>query len=523
MFEERSGEKKVGLLSELFVKWATSPEGEAQILELIQQVLDELQNASGNPSYGYKEIPSLHTAKGGAPYALDRGRDGSSSSHPSDTSRLNHPEDRLESPAVSSHQDPTGFSRAAASLDEIPSFYSRNLSQGILSSPNEEEITLLHQILGNDNNNQITKENFSSISNLVFKTPLWMKDLLFDRIVERTRGKSPSDHLTVTQVSDFFKNSCSNLTQTRRLFEIIKGDVERNYIILDDLLCMVKYLVAVHAGLQFLEQPEFQDYYSRTVAIRIMYALEHQQAKKIFWQDFNRSSLPDVVHQLDSKDVNDVLEYFSYEHFYVLYCKFWELDTDRDLRINYFDLCNYGQGMLTPLVVKRVVSGFGRGLSSGNACRYLDYEDFIYFCLSEEDKNSQAAVYYWFKVLDLDEDGVLCGYELNHFFAENQQRLAEHFDTDKPPSYEDMMCQMLDMLGVDPERLKNNHGGLTLADFRACPTPANFFNMIFNASKFMLFESKDPFNEFNQMRAPEKTAWDRFARAEYDRMADESQ
>ena len=25
-----------------------------------------------------------------------------------------------------------------------------------------------------------------------------------------------------------------------------------------------------------------------------------------------------------------VLDYFSYKHFYVLYCRFWELDTDHD-------------------------------------------------------------------------------------------------------------------------------------------------------------------------------------------------
>ena len=26
-------------------------------------------------------------------------------------------------------------------------------------------------------------------------------------------------------------------------------------------------------------------------------------------------------------DINKVLHYFSYEHFYVIYCRFWDLDT----------------------------------------------------------------------------------------------------------------------------------------------------------------------------------------------------
>lgn len=38
------------------------------------------------------------------------------------------------------------------------------------------------------------------------------------------------------------------------------------------------------------------------------------------------------------EDVNQLTEFFSYEHFYVIYCKFWELDTDHDLYIDQKDL-----------------------------------------------------------------------------------------------------------------------------------------------------------------------------------------
>lgn len=38
------------------------------------------------------------------------------------------------------------------------------------------------------------------------------------------------------------------------------------------------------------------------------------------------------------EDVNQLTEFFSYEHFYVIYCKFWELDTDHDLYIDQRDL-----------------------------------------------------------------------------------------------------------------------------------------------------------------------------------------
>lgn len=46
-------------------------------------------------------------------------------------------------------------------------------------------------------------------------------------------------------------------------------------------------------------------------------------------------------------DINQLTEFFSYEHFYVIYCKFWELDTDHDLQVDARDLgrhSDHGEG-----------------------------------------------------------------------------------------------------------------------------------------------------------------------------------
>lgn len=424
-----------------------------------------------------------------------------------------------------------------ASLKDIPVFYTKKDSKGSLDTLPADETQKLAELLRDKkapgggtaassplSKQQVRKAAYGDLSVQVFKVPIWMKDLLFEANA-RYVGAAPAtaETLTPTQVTKFYNEKLGPLTPSRRLFELIRApdDKTREFLTIDDLKTIVKYLVAAHPGLEFLQQPEFQDYYCRTVAIRIMYALERQQNRKIYWRDFDRSDLPEVMVELDSKDVNQVLEYFSYEHFYVLYCKFWELDTDRDLLVDFSDLCNYGQGSIVPSVIRRVVDGHGRPLTSGQTGR-LDFEDFVYFCLSEEDKNSEPAVYYWFKVLDVDGDGILSGYELMEFYKENQQRFLEYFESPEGDiAYSDTMCQMLDMLGFD--RIKTRKFGVTLGDLRACPTPANFFNMIFNAPKFMLFEHRDPFGEHQQKLRPEKTDWDRFARIEYDRMASEAQ
>lgn len=43
----------------------------------------------------------------------------------------------------------------------------------------------------------------------------------------------------------------------------------------------------------------------------------------------------------EEEDINQITDYFSYEHFYVIYCKFWELDSDHDLYISQADLSRY--------------------------------------------------------------------------------------------------------------------------------------------------------------------------------------
>lgn len=44
---------------------------------------------------------------------------------------------------------------------------------------------------------------------------------------------------------------------------------------------------------------------------------------KISFRDFKRSNLKEILFTVAAEeDINKVREYFSYEHFYVLYCRF---------------------------------------------------------------------------------------------------------------------------------------------------------------------------------------------------------
>uniref|UniRef100_A0A8D0S800 PP2A regulatory subunit B'' EF-hand domain-containing protein n=1 Tax=Sus scrofa TaxID=9823 RepID=A0A8D0S800_PIG len=75
---------------------------------------------------------------------------------------------------------------------------------------------------------------------------------------------------------------------------------------------------------------------------RIFYTVNRSWSGRITCAELRRSSFLQNVALLEEEaDINQLTEFFSYEHFYVIYCKFWELDTDHDLLIDAQDLARH--------------------------------------------------------------------------------------------------------------------------------------------------------------------------------------
>lgn len=69
--------------------------------------------------------------------------------------------------------------------------------------------------------------------------------------------------------------------------------------------------------------------------------------------ELRRSNFLQTLALLEEEDdINQITDYFSYEHFYVIYCKFWELDTDHDLYIDPKDLARYNDHGMNDLESK---------------------------------------------------------------------------------------------------------------------------------------------------------------------------
>lgn len=132
----------------------------------------------------------------------------------------------------------------------------------------------------------------------------------------------------------------------------------------------------------------------------------------------------------------------------------------------------------------------------------MSYTEFVWFLLSEEDKQHPTAIEYWFRCMDLDGDGYLSMYELEYFYEEQMQRMEAIGIETLPfqviyqtPKYffvvikllQDCLCQMLDM--VKPKI----PGKIALSDLKKCRMTPIFFDTFFNLEKYLDHEQRDPF------------------------------
>ncbi|XP_061580234.1 serine/threonine-protein phosphatase 2A regulatory subunit B'' subunit beta isoform X2 [Cololabis saira] len=285
-----------------------------------------------------------------------------------------------------------------------------------------------------------------------------------------------------------------------------------NYLEQDDFIPFLQDVVNSHAGLAFLKDaPDFHSRYITTVIQRIFYNVNRSWTGRISCSELRRSHFLQDVSLLETEDdVNQLTDFFSYEHFYVIYCKFWELDTDHDLYVDREDLARHNDQAVSQRMIDRIFSGTVTRDRRVRKSGRLSYADFVWFLISEEDKRTDTSIEYWFRCMDLDGDGVLSMYELEFFYEEQIQKLDSL--AIEPLPFQDCVCLMLD--AVNPEV----KGQISLRDLKRCKLSHVFFDTFFNIEKYLDREQRDPFSVRRDPDSdgPELSDWERFAAEEYD-------
>lgn len=334
--------------------------------------------------------------------------------------------------------------------------------------------------------------------------PMYWKQPAFN-----TCGGTKDKPVSFTAFSKTWSKMLSTYHDEASKFFYLLDKDKKGYLEFDDFECLLQDIINTHPGLQFLvEAPEFHSRYIITVIARIFYCINRSWNGRITLPEFRRSNFLAVLRRLEEEeDINQIVEYFSYEHFYVIYCKFWELDTDHDMIINKQDLSRYLNGALSSIMLDRLFTGCvtrGSSISEGT----MSYVDFTWFILSEVDKTTPTGIEYWFRCMDLDGNGVITMYEMQYFYEE-QIRKMEDLGMETL-AFEDCLCQMFDLVKPQTANI------ITLRDIKRCKLAPVYFDTFFNLDKWLEHEQKDPFQASRDDSEQEQSVWDRYITEEYE-------
>ncbi|XP_030059746.1 serine/threonine-protein phosphatase 2A regulatory subunit B'' subunit beta isoform X2 [Microcaecilia unicolor] len=353
-------------------------------------------------------------------------------------------------------------------------------------------------------NERVTLEDMGKVAKAC-DCPLYWKAPLF-----YAAGGERTGYVSVHKFVAMWRKVLQNCFDDSSKFICLLMKPGSNCLEQEDFIPFLQDVVNTNPHLTFLkEASEFHSRYITTVIQRIFYTVNRSWSGKITCTELRKSSFLQTVALLEEDDINQ-LDYFSYEHFYVIYCKFWELDTDHDLYIDQKDLARHNDHAISNRMIERIFSGcVTRGRKAQKEGK-IGYDDFVWFLISEEDKKTTTSIEYWFRCMDLDGDGVLSMYELEYFYEEQCQKMENM--AIEPLPFEDCLCQMLDL--VKPHCV----GKITLRDLKNCKQANVFFDTFFNLEKYLDHEQKDPFSilKIGERESQDISDWEKYAAEEYD-------
>ncbi|VDN56905.1 unnamed protein product [Dracunculus medinensis] len=347
--------------------------------------------------------------------------------------------------------------------------------------------------------------------------PIYWKKPVFDSC-----ARNQQETISLADFSVWWNRMTSTAHDEASRFIFSLAGPNRNYLIKEDFTSMLQDLIDSFPGLHFLrEAQEFHSRYVETVVVRIFWSVNRSWTGRITANELRRSNFLQTVRKLETTDdINTVTDYFSYEHFYVIYCKFYELDKDHDLIINKIDISHHANGALPSPIIDRIFSGavtrssFGRRIRT--AIDTITYTDFVAFLLAEEDKKHPTSIEYWFRCLDLDGDGLISLYEMEYFYNGVKSKMDQHhIDSMR---FDDVVCNLLDL--IQPR----SPNAIALSDLKRCSLCTRFFNTFVNWVKYYEQESSEGERATVTDGDEELNDWDRYCLEEYEAlMADDQE
>lgn len=312
----------------------------------------------------------------------------------------------------------------------------------------------------------------------------------------------------------FYKEYIAGKSSNEKFFNFISGG-NRNYIKPSELTPYVQAIVQSHSSLSFLaNEDQFQEKFIEFIVTRCFYQMDPELRGIANIKHFKRYNIAQVFYNAHTMpDINEEHHIFNYQHFYVAFCKFWDLDADNDNYLSIDDLMKLNESTISPLIIENFfkLKVYPRDPTRENK---IDFAEFSYFLMSSEDKTNQTAINLMFKLCDLDEDGKLSMSEIEKLYLTQYEQIKLTGNEAIP--FDDIQKQLVDMIGP------SHKGYFTVNDLRKSKQADLFFNTLVDIQKFLTREYQFPLNNLNFDEATKGlTPWEIYVLIEYEQLAND--
>ncbi|KAJ3228516.1 Serine/threonine-protein phosphatase 2A regulatory subunit B'' subunit alpha [Chytriomyces hyalinus] len=233
------------------------------------------------------------------------------------------------------------------------------------------------------------------------------------------------------------------------VFEILRTSKTEKVLVPEDFKIFVEDVLENNSAFAFLaSSPDFQARFTETVIVRLFYSNHFHGRNRMTIRDFRTSDIYKVISDIEGATNSlglNIPAPFSYKDFYVIYCAFWELDKDHDMYLTLHDLERYSDRGLSHAALARVIECYGKVpvipedspmendetntvvMLAQNRIKCFGFKEFVAFIMAVEDKTSVPGLYYWFRVLDIDEDGLVSLLEIETFWEHQYAKVPEQY------------------------------------------------------------------------------------------------